>query len=228
MFKFKCLDAFTLKIIAIAAMTVDHVGFLFFPNIILLRVVGRLTFPIMGFFIAQGFYHTGNIRKYASRLTLFALISAWPCYLAFGWTLNIFFTLLAGLASLFAAEKLNSPVRRFLCVLFISLLTLPFDWGFGGVWLIYIMGRAKYAPAGIIGGVLAGMVLCPLPDILLSFFYYHTPFLWTAQFFRLGITGAVPLLLCYSQKRGRPLKYFFYWYYPVHLAILACIGAIAA
>ncbi len=45
------LDAFTLKIVALAAMTVDHVGALLYPEALWLRVIGRLAMPIIAFLL---------------------------------------------------------------------------------------------------------------------------------------------------------------------------------
>ena len=66
----KGLNANTLKVIAITAMTLDHIAWMCFPGYpraplpVLLHVLGRLTCPIMCFFIAEGYHHTKNIRKY--------------------------------------------------------------------------------------------------------------------------------------------------------------------
>ena len=68
-----------LKLIAIAAMTLDHVLWVVFPGyqiewwLIALHTVGRITAPIMWFFIVEGYLHTHDFRKYAGRLFLFAL-----------------------------------------------------------------------------------------------------------------------------------------------------------
>ena len=77
----KCLDSNAVKLIAILAMTVDHITWAVFPGYprellpLLLRALGRITCPIMCYFIAEGYHHTKNIRKYTGRLFLFALIS---------------------------------------------------------------------------------------------------------------------------------------------------------
>ena len=63
-------------------MTIDHVTDLFYPSFpaqplpIALHVIGRLTAPIMWFFIAEGYHYTHNIKKYLLRLGIFAVISA--------------------------------------------------------------------------------------------------------------------------------------------------------
>ena len=77
------MTVFHLKIIAILTMTIDHVGFFFFPDIEVLRIIGRLSFPLFAWLIANGAYHTKNMHAYLVRLFIFALISQVPFSLAF-------------------------------------------------------------------------------------------------------------------------------------------------
>lgn len=101
----KTLDASHLKIIAIISMVIDHFawGFLDFYSWQgqLLHVCGRLTIPIMCFFIAQGYSKTSNLRRYVGRMVTFWLISIVPFYLFFheeyDYRQNIIFDLLLGL-----------------------------------------------------------------------------------------------------------------------------------
>ena len=75
------LNSNEVKLIAIIAMTIDHVTWLLFPGyqkiwwVMLLHAIGRLTAPIMWFFIAEGFHYTRNVKKYIARLFVFAVIS---------------------------------------------------------------------------------------------------------------------------------------------------------
>lgn len=79
MTKNKLLDSNQLKIIAIAAMTVDHIAWMLFPGYprealpVIMHIIGRLTCPIMCYFIAEGYHYTKNIKKYTFRLFLFHL-----------------------------------------------------------------------------------------------------------------------------------------------------------
>lgn len=83
------MSTFTLKVIAIVSMLIDHIGAVFlsdnkYPELYLAaRLIGRLAFPIFVFLIVEGFYHTKDIMKYLKRLGIFAIISEIPFDLAF-------------------------------------------------------------------------------------------------------------------------------------------------
>jgi len=67
--------------IAIATMTIDHLAWVFFPGYstdgtaLLMHILGRLTAPIMMFFIVEGYFRTSNIKKYILRMFVFADVS---------------------------------------------------------------------------------------------------------------------------------------------------------
>ena len=75
------LNSNQLKLIAIAAMTLDHLVWTICPGysrvwwVLLAHIIGRLTAPIMWYFIAEGYHYTHDVKKYAGRLFLLALIS---------------------------------------------------------------------------------------------------------------------------------------------------------
>ena len=75
----KTLNANTIKLIAILAMTVDHIAWLLFPGYpkealpVVMHIIGRLTCPIMCFFIAEGYHYTKDVNKYTFRLFLFLI-----------------------------------------------------------------------------------------------------------------------------------------------------------
>ena len=48
------LSASTLKIIACIFMVIDHIGVILLPDVELLRVIGRLSYPIFAYFLAEG------------------------------------------------------------------------------------------------------------------------------------------------------------------------------
>ena len=61
---FQGLTGNQLKILALIAMTCDHVGLQLFPGCQMLRVIGRLAFPIFAYMIAEGAKYTKNRTKY--------------------------------------------------------------------------------------------------------------------------------------------------------------------
>ena len=126
------MSAFTLKIIAVITMFIDHIGYIVYNGKIpYLNFIGRLSFPIFAFQISEGYIHTKNLKKYFFRLFLFAIISQFPFMLFDSlfideFYLNVFFTLLLGLLSIFIYDKLNnkligiiiSVLIRFSCSVF--------------------------------------------------------------------------------------------------------------
>ena len=119
------LTGFHLKLIALMAMVIDHVGAVF-PTSDAFRAIGRLAFPIYAFLIAEGCRHTKNRWHYLLRLGLFALISEVPFDWAFGVILgnarfpeidflrhtNIFYTLFFAVAVIHIYEILRCQSRK--------------------------------------------------------------------------------------------------------------------
>ena len=93
----------------------DHIGAVFFPEIPLLRWIGRLAMPVLCFFIGEGLRHTRSPRRYLLRLTGFALLSELPFDLAFYGGIewghqNVYFTLALGLLALWAIQSRGMEV----------------------------------------------------------------------------------------------------------------------
>ncbi|MFB2968893.1 TraX family protein [Aerosakkonema sp. BLCC-F183] len=79
------MTAFQIKVLAALLMLVDHIGAIFFPKIFVLRIVGRLSFPLFAWLIGQGEKHTKNFKLYLVRLIILGLISQPVSYLLFQW-----------------------------------------------------------------------------------------------------------------------------------------------
>ena len=232
------MSSFILKIIAILAMTADHIGATFFPlgatyfpfNVIL-RTIGRLTMPIMCFFIGEGYKKTRDRKKYAFRLLVFALISEIPFRMLFQSNFNVMFTLFIGFCGLWISdilkEKLNTD--RFRILVYIGALLTAFllqsDWNYIGVLFIIAFYHCGESPVKKIIYPLSVYIFV----LLKSFF--EAEFITGLNSFYINFIQfsgclSIPILLTYNGKRGPSLKYLFYIYYPLHMIILWGIKAL--
>ena len=67
-----------LKFLACMTMLIDHVGTVFFPDLVILRIIGRLAFPLYGFLLVQGVRYSADKLHYGIRLGLALLIAEIP------------------------------------------------------------------------------------------------------------------------------------------------------
>ena len=204
------MSGFQLKLLAMLAMTADHIGAVFFPEIPLLRWIGRLAMPVLCFFIGEGLHHTRSPRRYLLRLTGFALLSELPFDLAFYGGIewghqNVYFTLALGLLALWAIQSRGMEGWLLALTAALAAELLGCDYGMYGVLLILLLDRFHRARSE----QLAGAAL-----LNLAFFGLQTQTLSLI---------ALPLLWLYNGKRGRDDRRLFYLYYPAHLCVLGIL-----
>ena len=193
------MTGFQLKLLAMLAMTADHIGAVFFPEIPLLRWIGRLAMPVLCFFIGEGLRHTRSPRRYLLRLTGFALLSELPFDLAFYGGIewghqNVYFTLALGLLALWAIQSRGMEGWLLALTAALAAELLGCDYGMYGVLLILLLDRFHRARSE----QLAGAAL-----LNLAFFGLQTQTLSLI---------ALPLLWLYNGKRGRDDRRLFYLY----------------
>lgn len=209
-----------LKWIAIATMTVDHVGAVLFPDLEVLRFVGRFSFPLFAYLLVLGVENTRNVRNYFIRLFVFALVSQVPFFLALDNgpfdLLNIFFILSCGLAFLYFFKKGSF----FAIVPIFATLFLPFDYGIYGIAIIGCMymlrANTKFGVAALV--IINALFLVPWNNQFLSI--ASIPLVILHKSGSLNLTEGTPAKLAIPLWR----KYFFYVYYPLHLALLYVIN----
>ena len=204
------MTGFQLKLLAMLAMTADHIGAVFFPEIPLLRWIGRLAMPVLCFFIGEGLRHTRSPRRYLLRLTGFALLSELPFDLAFYGGIkwehqNVYFTLALGLLALWAIQSRGMEGWLLALTAALAAELLGCDYGMYGVLLILLLDRFHRARSE----QLAAAAL-----LNLAFFGLQTQTLSLI---------ALPLLWLYNGKRGRDDRRLFYLYYPAHLCVLGIL-----
>lgn len=227
--RFRILSGSVLKLIAIIIMFIDHGALMLLTNYppametlftlggknySLYRVcrdIGRAAFPIFCFLLVEGFIHTRNRRKYGINLFIFACISEIPWNFMFTNTWryekqNVFFTLFLGYLGFCAIEYFwEKQSMQLLCLvlLFAAAYWLKADYGWRGYIFLLIMYwfRSEKAAQAIIGS---------------CWLYYE----WKACFAFISIN-------MYNGKRGfikgKTAKFFFYWFYPLHITLLVIL-----
>ena len=215
-----------LKILAMIAMTLDHIGAFLFPQVIWLRIAGRLAFPIYAFMIAEGCRHSRSLPRYLASLAIMAAVCQAVAYVATGslyMCIMVTFSMSVALILLIkhAREKKGALPRLMVAVGILTALFLchsiqPLlpgtDYG------------VDYGFIGVMTPVLVYLCAAKLPQLLaLTVCLLGLCFdSWAGQIYALL---AVPLLALYDGSRGkRKLKWFFYLFYPAHLAIIYLMG----
>ncbi|WP_295068699.1 TraX family protein [Ruminococcus sp.] len=238
----KKLTATQIKVIAIIAMTLDHIAYTFLPAgtapHYIMHLVGKTTAPIMCFFLAEGFRYTHDKKKYFLRLLLFAVISQ-PIYyvyvyrtaptsiLHFMRNMSMIVSLMLSFICLLILtnEKLNITAKGILTVITVSFAQFA-DWGYIiPVWTVifFFFNKDKYKKLATF--IVATIIILPV-----TFLKYYDSY--AAFTFNYGALLALIPIHFYSGKRERsstPLKkkinrWFFYVYYPVHMMVLYLIG----
>ena len=214
-----------LKIIAVVAMTLDHIAEGFLPEQFwgyqVLRFIGRITVPTMMFLIAEGYKHTHDVRRYLARLAVFSLISwipfalfedgSWPAL-----DFSVLSTLFLGLLSIHVWERSEWSAQVKAAVIYLlMLLAIPCDWSVFGIILILIFHLFRDDRKKLIAGYY--LTCAVVVGIQISINGWN-------GFFQFGLF-CVPCLFLwlYNGERGvnTPIsKWFFYAYYPIHLTIL--------
>ena len=221
----KGLTGNQLKLIAAAAMLLDHAGILLFPRVQLFRILGRLAYPIFAFMIAEGCRYTRHKWRYF--LMVFGLGAGCQLvyYFASGDTyLNILLTFSCSILLIYALQAMHRAEnwkKEFLwSVIFAAGVAaalaldrfLTIDYGFWGIMVPVLVSFAhvrKFPRWAEV--VLLGLGLVLLGADLKGIQHYALM--------------SIPLLVLYNGQRGKVnMKYFFYIFYPVHLAVLQGIA----
>jgi len=195
-----------LKIIAMVTMLIDHIGYLFFPNIIMFRIIGRIAFPLFAYLLVTGFIYTKNINNYLIRLGIFAIISQLPySYLVPG-RYNVILLFFIALFSL----KYQNKSKILIPIIAAAIAEyFKISYGMYGIFIIYLFyylyeDKKKLSFAFV------------LINILFTLTTNNT-----VQFFSFL---ALPFLFINLQHIDIKVnKYVAYVFYPLHISILLII-----
>lgn len=243
------MSTFTLKVVAIVTMLIDHLTIVISPSndwvYLAGRLIGRMAFPIFVFLLVEGFYNTSNVKKYLTRLGIFALISEIPFDLAFynakySEAGEVGGSIKADLSNMFSdGQVFDLVIRRFISyqnvffTLFLGLLA---------IWLMSMIEK-KYHKNMLYVNILNAVVTLGfsiLAAILQTDYGYKGILLIVAFYLFRGskllllistfiLSGnvvqafsalAIIPIAFYNGKKGKSIKYFFYVFYPAHIFIL--------
>ena len=229
------LSGNALKGIAILAMTLDHLTWTLWPGystawwVLLLHLLGRVTAPIMWFFVVEGYHYTHDVKKYAVRLFALAVVSHFAYDFCFGIPFlplstgpfnqtGVVWSLAWGLMLLVIHddERIKNWVKLVLTFV-ICAITFPSDWSCIAAVAILYMGQAR----GDFRRQMCWLMVWSAVYALVYFFFIDKIY----ALVQLGTCLAIPLLRCYDGTRGkwRSMGKLFYVYYPAHLALIGVL-----
>jgi len=240
------LNAFQLKILAIIGMVLNHMVLAWWPIMptwlaVTFYVAGGLTFPILAFFVVEGYKHTSNLKRYMLRILVFGIIAAaFHPFVFEAIILNIMFTIFVGLICLVMYDRMKNRVLFWILFVIICLLTsfpVPFDWGTVGIIMILLFHTMRNEKVRriipvVIGGTVMffGSLIGVLGAWFLQFLdlpeaeYADLTLMLVSLSFIIGCAFAALLLKNYNGERGKRMKWLFYIVYPLHLAILGGVA----
>lgn len=211
-----------LKVIACVTMLIDHIGAVLMPWNVVLRMIGRIAFPIYCFLLAEGAHYTKDPWKYVIRLGIGVLLSELPFDLALSggvdWAYqSVMVTLLLGVLALLRMKKTENLVIKLVIVLPFAVAAelLMTDYGAAGVLLVAVFGLTREKPWWQrLLGVLVVLYITPSAAIY--------PWGIRLPMELLGALALIPIA-CYSGRKlthSKAVQWAFYLFYPVHLTIL--------
>ena len=230
------LNSNHLKMIAIIAMTIDHFADLIYPGFpanpvaIFLHIVGRLTAPIMWFFICEGYHYTRDRKKYALRLFVFAIVSHFAYCFAFGINFipfrtgifnqtSVMYPLFVAVLVLWLQDaefKIDNFIKH-IAIFILIWSAFPADWSCVAV--LAILGM--YKNRGNLKKQMLIMMMWTILYATVSFFFVNRIYGIIQPF----VILVYPLLKQYNGERGKAkwTKWLFYIYYPAHLVVLGVL-----
>jgi hypothetical protein len=212
-----------LKWVGILTMMIDHTPKVFhiegFTGDIT-TLIGRITFPIFAFLIAHNYhFYSKNPQKYIRRLMIWGFI-AQPIYMYAldKPSFNILFVLAAGLLLQKSMDDYSHKKNKQ------TINTLVF----GFVFAFFVGLFSGYGMVGVL--LIPAFCLWIRQQDIYQFIILATIILSVNKFTGNAVMGlgVVLLLFCLPKKQlfPRMAGWFFYFFYPAHLALLALLNKI--
>lgn len=238
---FGILSSSTLKLIGCILMAIDHVGYHLFPGVQILRIIGRLSMPIFAFLIAEGCFYTKNKLKHFLLIFLCGLIFLVGVKIFDGyWYFNIFTQFSISVLYIYLVQYLQKFIfnhnKKYITIpisfiiLSASLIAgyylfelIPFEYGYAVtllpvfVSMLYIREYVNENIAKYFDNIFTKVFITAIFLLLTCLFFVKHDTQWYSFY-------ALPLILLYNGEVGiKKLKYFFYSFYPAHIAVICLI-----
>ncbi|MGL5295403.1 MAG: TraX family protein [Culicoidibacterales bacterium] len=221
------LTSFSLKVIALLTMTIDHIGY-FLEGPLWMRAIGRIAFVLFAFTVAEGYVKTSNRKKYLQRLAVFGFgmtgviwiiaicTNQWG-YLTNG---NIFLTFFFALLLVSGMRRTDVNGFIFITSALIGTVIFSVDYSFYGILTVVSF---VYFQGNKIRQFLA--FLC------INILFYGPAVMmygiWSPYSLQIYSLIAFVFIAFYHGQRGKYssfIKWLFYWYYPIHIGILMMVS----
>ena len=198
-------------------MITDHIGAAFFPDLLWLRMIGRIAMPVFSFFIAEGYRYTRSRRRYLIRLLAFSIVSELPSDLAFYGEpeykhQNVMFTFFLSFIALTIYDKCISSGKSLQWEI-IGIINVL------GIGIIALILRTDYSILGIIS-VFLFYVLREKSNIISDIAGVAILTVSNSKILAVSTLFSLLLLLMYNGEKGKDIKWLFYMFYPLHLIII--------
>ena len=233
----KVLNRDVIKYIAMLTMLLNHIAHMFLtPGTVLYEVfedVGHFTAPVMCFFLVEGYHYTRSKVKYGQRLLVFAIISQIPYGLAFRYgNLNMIYTLLCCFLIVVAMDKITDTRLRAVVCIVLMLASAVGDWSIlAAVYTILLYNSRGSRKKTAISYGIAYALFVPFQ---IQNYMYEVKGDWMLYAIVHGLlsgvgilAAAMVVLIFYNGRRAEHgqnfSKWFFYIFYPAHLAVLYLI-----
>lgn len=215
----KGLNSNQLKLLALLTMTVDHIGVHLFPQYPILRIIGRLAFPIYAYCIAEGCVHTKNRKKYLMQMAGMALLCQLVYFFAMGSLFQcILVTFTLSILTIYAIDSGSSvKAAAALCAVVLIAVFLP-------QWLPNTDFAVDYGLWGVLLPVAVYLSRERGQKLLCTAIFLSLLALAYGGIQWLALLAIFPLALYNGQRGSTRLKGLFYWYYPLHLVAIYGIG----
>jgi hypothetical protein len=208
-------------------MLVDHIGLFFFPQFGVMRIIGRLSFPLFAWFVANGARYTRDPKKYLVRMIIFAMVSQVPFALANDLVysnfhlFNAVFTLSIGLAGIMFIQKTDNKFTWGVIAIGAFLFAELFGSDYGGAGVLSVIffyiffDKIQWM---VLSQILIYGLLVTYPAVNDVMIHSVNPNNFVSLWEIFGLFSLI-FIAVYNKERGPKIKYIFYAIYPLQYVI---------